>query len=78
MSHRLSFFTWPTARAVFLFGCGCCVLVVFVTGPSVSFGDSEVCSLGCLFAKLHSASVFSELSAPNTPNPAGTYVCGCI
>ena len=29
MSHRLTFFTSPTARAVFLFGCGCCVLVVF-------------------------------------------------
>ena len=29
MSHRLTFFTSPTARAVSLFGCGCCVLVVF-------------------------------------------------
>ena len=30
MSHRLIFFTSPTARAVSLFGCGCWVLVVFV------------------------------------------------
>ena len=29
MSHRLTFFTSPTARAVSLVGCGCCVLVVF-------------------------------------------------
>ena len=32
MSHRLTFFTSPTARAVSLFGCGCWVLVVFVFG----------------------------------------------
>ena len=32
MSHRLTFFTSPTARAVSLLGYGCWMLVVFVFG----------------------------------------------